>query len=99
MTIEYVRYRIPADKHSAFVKDYREAAKQITASEHCLAYDLSQCEEEADRFVLRIQWTSTKAHLEGFRQSEEFQKFLPLVRPYIEFLEEMQHYAPIPLDR
>ncbi|MGE5384354.1 MAG: putative quinol monooxygenase [Betaproteobacteria bacterium] len=94
MVIEYIRYRIPAALQADFIADYRTASAALDRSPECLAYEMSHCEEEPDRFILRVEWPSAAAHLEGFRQSEQFRDFLPLVRPYIEYMEEMQHYDP-----
>jgi Antibiotic biosynthesis monooxygenase len=58
----------------------------------CLGYELTQCEEEPDRFVLRIHWTSTDDHLQKFRPSEQFRRFFPPIRPFVDDIEEMQHY-------
>jgi hypothetical protein len=54
----------------------------------------SNCEEDFEHFVLRITWTSTEAHVEGFRKSELFPGFLAEIRPYIPYIEEMRHYTP-----
>lgn len=94
MSIEYIRYRIPAQQQSVFLDDYRQAVTSLDQSPFCLAYEMSRCEEESERFILRIEWTSSEDHLQRFRQSAEFRAFLPLVRPYVEFIEEMQHYRP-----
>jgi quinol monooxygenase YgiN len=93
MVNEYTRYRIPEDKRAAFLSDYAKAADYLRASSACLGYELSQCEEEQDYFTLRIIWQSTAAHLGTFRGSDEFRRFLPLIKPYIPFIEEMRHYA------
>jgi quinol monooxygenase YgiN len=94
---EYTRYRIPKEKHAAFLSDYTKAADHLRASSACLGYELCQCEEEQDCFILRIIWQSTAAHLGIFRASEEFRRFLPLIKPYIPCIEEMRHYAPTDL--
>ncbi len=94
MIIEYIRYRIPAALQDDFVADYRKTSQALDRSPVCWAYELSRCPEEPDRFILRVEWPSTAAHLEEFRQSEQFREFLPLVRPYIQHMEEMQHYEP-----
>jgi len=49
--------------------------------------------EEPDRYLLRITWTSQRDHLEGFRKGPHFAGFLADVRPFIEHIEEMQHYT------
>ena len=90
---EYTRYRIPEDRQEAFVKAYEKAAAYLKSSAHCLAYELTHCEEEKDRYILRIEWKSTEEHLQGFRKEAGFKDFFQLVQPYISNIEEMQHYG------
>lgn len=92
MSIEYIRYKIPKDRQSRFLEDYIKAAEYLKGSPWCLGYELSQGEEEPDNFILRIEWTSTKDHLEGFRKSEDFPKFLNCIRDYYHDIQEMKHY-------
>jgi quinol monooxygenase YgiN len=93
MTVEYIRYKIEQPQREAFVKAYAEAAGSLDASVYCLGYELSECEEEQGTFILRIEWSSTDDHLNGFRKSEQFASFLPQIRPYIPNIQEMRHYA------
>jgi hemoglobin len=95
VTVEYIRYRIDEPRRGAFIAAYREAVAALDDSEYCLGYQLTQCEEEPDRFILRIRWTSTEDHLQGFRPSEAFRRFLPPIRPYVDDIEEMQHYRVV----
>ena len=94
MINEYIRYRLPKERHAEFVADYARAGEFLRASPICHGYDLSQCEEEPDCFILRIVWTSTQDHLGKFRGSEEFKGFLAAIKPYIPNIEEMRHYPP-----
>jgi len=48
---ESTRYRIPKEKHGAFLSDYTKAAEHLRASSVCLGYELCQCEEEQDCFA------------------------------------------------
>jgi len=93
MSIEYIRYKINPDSHGEFVAAYEAAARSLDASQYCMGYELSQCEEEPERYILRIEWSSMQEHLDGFRKSKEFKSFLPHIRPFIEDIEEMQHYT------
>lgn len=96
MTVEYIRYRIDDARRDAFVAAYAEAAKALDDSEYCLGYQLTQCEEEPDRFILRILWTSTDDHLGKFRSSDQFRsRFFPAIRPFVDDIEEMQHYSVV----
>ena len=94
MIVEYIRYTIPPGERDAFVEAYEGAARALAASPHCLAYELSACDEDPTQFVLRIEWDSSKGHLEGFRRSEHFRQFLPHIQPYVKAIAEMRHYTP-----
>lgn len=47
---------------------YILASKELDAASECLAYELNVCEEDATSWLLRIEWSSTEEHLEGFRK-------------------------------
>ena len=97
MIIEYTRYKVAEGNREAFVEAYRQAAKYLLNSPDCVAFELSQCLEEKDRFVLRIEWKSVEEHLQGFRKEPGFQEFFQLVKPFFTNIEEMQHYEAITL--
>ncbi|MEM9692933.1 MAG: antibiotic biosynthesis monooxygenase [Myxococcota bacterium] len=90
---EFIRYRVPTTSADALEAAYRRAAASLDASAFCIDYAMHHCVEEPERYILRITWTSEHDHLEGFRKSAEFRSFLAEVRPFIEHIEEMQHYA------
>jgi len=92
MTVEYIRYKINPEKQDDFVNAYAKASEQLDNSEFCLGYELSKCEEERENFILRIEWTSTNDHLNGFRKSQDFMVFLNHVRPFFNDIAEMNHY-------
>lgn len=92
MSIEYVRYQIPAAQHAAFLAAYRQAAQHLAASPECRRYEIAQGVEEPDNFVVRIEWTSVEAHEGGFRKGPHFPPFLVLVRPFFGQIQEMKHY-------
>ena len=95
MIVEYIRYTIPADRALAFEAAYTAASGSLTASSHCLAYELSRGVEEPANYILRIEWDSVAGHEQGFRRSPEFRQFLQHIRPYIGDIAEMRHYSPV----
>lgn len=102
MIVEYIRYKLhhtetasAEEASAAFEAAYRNACASLDISPHCLSYELSRCVEEADHYVLRIEWDSAEGHLSGFRRAPEFAPFLAAIRPYINQIEEMRHYAPV----
>ncbi len=92
MIVEYIRYTIDEARHSAFVDAYKQAALQLDISVYCKGYELTQCEEDADQFILRIVWTSTEDHINGFRKSAAFRDFFTAIKPYVNDIKEMRHY-------
>jgi quinol monooxygenase YgiN len=92
MIVEYTRYKIDPTRREKFLADYKLAADSLKSSTHCLSYELSQCSEDENSFVLRLEWDSEEGHLKGFRNSPEFTSFFSHVRAYVNDIEEMRHY-------
>lgn len=95
MMVEYTRYEIDEKRRRTFEEDYMKAGKFLEASNHCVAYELAHCTEDAYHYRLRIEWDSEDSHLKGFRNSREFASFFASVRPYVKDIEEMPHYQII----
>jgi hemoglobin len=94
MIVEYVRYRVPEDRWTAFLADYTRAAELLARAPQCRDYELSRSVDEPSCAVLRITWTSAEDHLQGFRGGELFPEFLAAIGPYRGDIAEMRHYAP-----
>jgi quinol monooxygenase YgiN len=97
MIVEYIRYEIA--NAESFLAAYETARAVLDESPHCLAYELSRCEEDPKSFILRIEWDSTEGHLQGFRKSPGFARFFGAVRPFLDDIREMRHYAPTAVTR
>lgn len=92
MAVEYIRYRMASHSPEQLIAAYALAAAQLDLAPECLAYELTRCVEDPACLILRIEWTSTEAHLEGFRRGPHFPPFLAAIRPFIGEIEEMRHY-------
>jgi hemoglobin len=95
MVVEYIRYSIDEPRADAFEHAYSEASTILESAPECLGYEISRCEEEPSAFTVRIEWRSVKEHVEGFRRSPGFGRFLELVRPFFSDIQEMRHYQPL----
>jgi quinol monooxygenase YgiN len=93
--VEYIRYRIAADRRPAFERAYEDARKILERSEHCLSYEMTRCTEEPTSYVVRIEWDSIEGHLQGFRRHADFRTFLAGVGPFVQDIQEMRHYEVI----
>jgi hemoglobin len=97
MIVEYIRYRIPADRAEGFEAAYARAAASLAAAPQCVDYELARCIDEPDQYTLHITWTSAEDHLEGFRGGEHFPTFFAEVKPYVGDILEMRHYERTPV--
>jgi quinol monooxygenase YgiN len=92
MVVEYIRYRIDADRREAFEGAYSRAAASLGASSHCLAYEIARGIEDPETYVVRIEWDSVEGHEQGFRMSSDLGEFFSAVKPFFDDIEEMRHY-------
>ena len=92
MIVEYIRYRVPADRATAFEDAYRAASASLDASPHCERYEVARCTEDPSAYVVRIEWDSLAGHMDGFRSSAQFGTFFAAVREFVGQIEEMHHY-------
>ena len=92
MIVEYIRYRIPADRAASFEAAYGRASASLAAASECVDYELSRCVDEPESYILRITWNSAEDHLEGFRGGEHFPPFFAEIKPYVGDIQEMRHY-------
>ena len=97
MIIEYIRYDLVAHEPEELVTAYTTAADSLRSAPECLAFELTQCEEAPHSFILRIEWQSTAAHLQGFHKGAHFGPVLAAIKPFIGEIAEMRHYSPTSL--
>src|SRR6185436_6866276 len=80
MSIEYIRYTLGTHQPAEFISAYEAAARHLDAAPECLGYELTQCDEEPNSFILRIEWTSAEDHMGKFRKGPHFPPFLAAIR-------------------
>ena len=93
MIVEYIRYRIDDEpRRAALEVAYEKGGASLSASPHCLRFEVSRCEEDPAWYVVRIEWDSIEGHIQGFRRSAEFRTFYQAVAPFVGDIQEMRHY-------
>ena len=95
MTVEYIRYTgEDATRRDHLLSAYRTAVTALDAAPECLSYELTVCEEDSTSVILRIEWASTEAHLQGFRKGPNFPPFFKAIGGFVKEISEMRHYMP-----
>jgi heme-degrading monooxygenase HmoA len=92
MVVEYIRYRVPDERHDEFEAAWTEAQTVLAEAPECLAYEVAHGVEEPDNYIVRIEWSSLEDHEQGFRNSAGFASFFAAVKPFFQQIEEMKHY-------
>jgi heme-degrading monooxygenase HmoA len=95
MVIEFIRYHVDAGRTDAFERAYAAAARSLAESSHCHAYEIARGIEDAESYIVRIEWDSLEGHEQGFRQSPEFRQFFSAVKPFFDDIQEMRHYESV----
>jgi quinol monooxygenase YgiN len=95
MTVEYIRYTVEdVTRRDQLISAYRAAVAALDAAPECLSYELAVCEEDSTSVILRIEWASTEAHLQGFRKGTNFPPFFKAIGGFVKEITEMRHYTP-----
>jgi heme-degrading monooxygenase HmoA len=97
MIVEYIRYALSKNSAAELEAAYARAGEHLKASPECHGFELSRCSEQASNLVVRILWTSSDAHLKGFRTGPRFPSFLAEIRPFVSEIVEMRHYDFTPV--
>ncbi len=93
MVVEYIRYRVPENRHQEFERAWSEAQQVLRDAPECRGYEVARGVEEPENYVVRIDWSSVEEHQHGFRESAAFGQFFQAVKPFFDQIEEMRHYA------
>lgn len=92
VVVEYIRYRVPRERHEEFEAAWSEAQTALREAPQCLRHEVARGVEKPDNYIVRIEWSSLEDHEQGFRQSAGFGPFFQTVKPFFEQIEEMRHY-------
>jgi heme-degrading monooxygenase HmoA len=93
--VEYVRYHLPPEDRAAFEKTYSEVGPLLSASPHCLGWELRRSVEDPADYVVRIDWDSQEGHEVGFRESPAYQTFFGALSAFSASRLEMAHFEQL----
>ena len=66
----------------AFEAAVAQARPLFEAADDCLSFARERIIERPGGYMLLVEWTSVEAHMELFRESENFQKWRALAGPF-----------------
>ena len=78
-----------------FEHSFAEAQKIISCVPGYLGHELKRCMEKPSRYLLLVNWDTLEDHIEGFRQSWEYQQWKVLLHHFYDPFPEVEHYHEI----
>lgn len=75
-----------------FEKAFEEAEKIISSMDGYISHQLKKCIEEADKYILLVNWQTLEAHTIGFRSSAEYQDWKKLLHHFYNPFPTVEHY-------
>lgn len=98
MILEVARLDVRPGESDAFEAAFAEAQQIISAMPGYQRHELRRCIEIGDRYLLLVWWDTLESHTEGFRGSEEYQRWRALLHHFYDPFPSVEHYEAIELD-
>jgi heme-degrading monooxygenase HmoA len=95
MILELAILDVRPGETEAFEAAFAEAKGIISAMPGFDRLELQRCLEAPDRYVLLVGWDRLEDHTEGFRGSEEYERWRALLHHFYEPFPTVEHYEPV----
>jgi heme-degrading monooxygenase HmoA len=97
MILEIATLDIKPNQIAAFEAAFAVAAGIISASPGYIKHSLSRCHENAQRYVLLVEWQTLEAHTVGFRQSAAYLEWKALLHHFYDPFPTVEHFEEVKL--
>ena len=94
MILELAILDVRPGESSAFEAAFAEAKSIISSMPGFRRLDLRRCLEDRDRYVLLVGWDRLEDHTEGFRGSDDYDRWRGLLHHFYEPFPTVEHYEP-----
>lgn len=74
---------------------FSKAQAIISAAKGYIHHELLKCLEEADKYLLVVQWQTLEDHTEGFRKSNPYREWKNLLHHFYDPFPTAEHYKKI----
>ncbi|HLG11769.1 MAG TPA: antibiotic biosynthesis monooxygenase [Dehalococcoidia bacterium] len=95
MILEVAILDVKPDLVGDFENAFREASQYIAATPGYVSHELQRCLEDANRYILLVQWQTLEAHTQGFRGSPGYQEWRRLLHHFYDPFPTVQHYESV----
>lgn len=95
MILEVAVLDVRPGESEAFEAAFREAQAIIASMPGYRSHQLQRCVENADRYLLLVEWDTLEAHTVGFRGSAEYQRWKALLHRFYDPFPTVEHYVRV----
>jgi heme-degrading monooxygenase HmoA len=92
MILEVAILNIKEGMSKAFETNFQKAEKIIASMNGYISHQLKKCVEQADKYILLVNWQTLEDHEIGFRQSDEYQDWKALLHHFYDPFPIVEHY-------
>ena len=95
MVLEVAILDIKPGMRQDFELAFARAQDIISSMPGYIAHELQHCVENANRYLLLVNWATLEDHTVGFRGSEQYQEWRALLHHFYDPFPKVQHYEPV----
>lgn len=95
MILEVAILDVIPGQEDQFQADFQQAQNIIAAMPGYLGHELQRCIEQPSRYLLLVHWQTLEDHVQGFRQSPQYQQWKTLLHHYYDPFPTVEHYAAV----
>jgi len=92
MILEVAFFQVDPQRDPDFREAIHAASPIIARARGYLGHTVHRCQETPGRYLLLVQWQTLADHLEGFRQSSDFQLWRGILGPFFLSPPIVEHY-------
>ena len=93
MILEVALLDVKSDETDAFEAAFAKAQSIISSMPGYRSHQLQRCLENPNRYVLLVNWEKLEDHTEGFRGSDEYEKWKALLHHFYDPFPTVEHYT------
>lgn len=95
MILEVAILDVIPGQEDQFQTDFQQAQNIVVAMPGYLGHELQRCIEQPSRYLLLVHWQTLEDHVQGFRQSPQYQQWKTLLHHYYDPFPTVEHYAAV----
>jgi len=93
--LEQAELQVRPGQESDFEQAFKQAETIICNMPGYLGHQLLRCMEKNNQYLLLVRWQTLADHIEGFRQSPQYQQWRELLHHFYDPFPEVWHYQSV----